>query len=233
MSGKLLKQDSSIHAIEQNFRLFEHALNTKIERTDRMKINLGDRDRKMAGDFIRDNNLEGKTLVGVHPGSDLFKNMEKKRWGFSKYCDLIQGYTENKDIHFLLFGGKQEKELNEEIYSCSKSNTTVVKNTLFFQSAALIERCKVFICGDTGLMHTASALNVPVIAIFGPTNSVYTCPLNPGSVVVKKDYPCIPCYEYSRTPLYCDQEKQYKCMEDISLNEVKEILDKKLTIQEM
>jgi len=233
MSGKLLKEDRSLHAIEQNFRLFEHAFNIKLERTDKMKINLGDRDRKMAGDFIKTNDLEGKTLIGMHPGSDLFKNMERKRWGFSKYCELIQSYSANKDIHFLLFGGKQEKDLNEEISSNSKNNTTVVKNTVFFQSAALIEMCKVFICGDTGLMHTASTLNVPVIAIFGPTNPVYTRPLNPGSLVVKKDYPCMPCYEYSRTPLYCDQEQQYKCMEDISVNDVKEILDIKINKQEM
>jgi hypothetical protein len=47
-------------------------------------------------------------------------------------------------------------------------------------------------------------------------------------VVVKKDYPCIPCYEYSRTPLFCDQDDQYKCLNDISVKEIKDILDVKL-----
>jgi heptosyltransferase-2 len=232
LSGKLLKEDRSLHAIEQNFRLFEFALKTKLARSEKMTINLNDTDRNIAGSFISDRKLENKIFVGLHPGSDLLKNMEKKRWGAEKYSELMKSYSGDGRIHFLIFGGKPEAGLNEEISSVSKNNSTVVKNVPFFQSAALIERCRVFICADTGLMHTAAALDVPVIAIFGPTSSVYTKPMNAGSVVVKKDYPCSPCYEYSRTPLFCDQEDQYKCMENISVAEIKEVLNKKLNIQE-
>lgn len=232
LSGKLLKEDRSLHAIEQNFRLFEFALKTKLARSNKMTINLNDTDRSIADFFISDKKLENKIFVGLHPGSDLFKNMEKKRWGADKYIALMKSNSGKEKIHFLIFGGKPETGLNEEISSASKSNSTVVKNVPFFQSAALIERCRVFICADTGLMHTAAALDVPVIAIFGPTSSVYTKPMNAGSVVVKKDYPCSPCYEYSRTPIFCDQEDQYKCMNDITVAEIKEILDKKLNIQE-
>lgn len=232
LSGKLLTEDRTLHAIEQNFRLFDFALKTKLVRSNKMTINLNDTDRSIAGSFISDRKLENKIFVGLHPGSDLLKNMEKKRWGAEKYSELMKSYSGNDRIHFLIFGGKPEAGLNEEISSVSKNNSTVVKNVPFFQSAALIEKCRVFICADTGLMHTAAALDVPVIAIFGPTSSVYTKPLNAGSVVVKKDYPCSPCYEYSRTPLFCDQEEPYKCMENISVAEIKEVLNKKLNIQE-
>lgn len=229
LSGRLLKEDRSLHAIEQNFRLFEYALETKLERTYRMSINLNDTDRQTAESFIIGKGLENKTLIGLHPGSDILKNMINKRWGSEKYTELIKSYSGNNKIHFLIFGGRSENGLNEEISSSSPDNSTVVKNVPFFQSAALIEKCSAFICADTGLMHTASALSVPVISIFGPTSSVYTKPLNEGSVVVKKDYPCSPCFEYSRTPLFCSQEEQYKCIKNISVQDVKEILDKKLT----
>ena len=48
LSGRLLKEDRSLHAIEQNFRLFEFALKTKLERTYRMSINLNETDRQTA-----------------------------------------------------------------------------------------------------------------------------------------------------------------------------------------
>ena len=233
LSGKLIREDRSLHVIEQNFRLFESALNIKLERSYRMTLGLIENDRRIAGSFIAENGLEGKILVGLHPGSDVLKNLENKRWDAEKYIDLIRSYSGSKNIHFLLFGGKSEIELNEKISSSSKVNSTVVKNVPFFQTAALIEKCRVFISADTGLMHAACALDVPVIALFGPTSSVYAKPLNKGSEVVKKDYPCSPCFEYSRTPLICTQKEQYKCMKNIPVNEVKEILDKKLTIQEM
>jgi ADP-heptose:LPS heptosyltransferase len=232
LSGKLLKENRSLHAIEQNFRLFEFALERKIERSNKMTIDLIHTDRELAEDFVLRNSLKGKTLVGVHAGSDSFKNMEKKRWGRNKYIELIRNFSENEGVHFILFGGKPENKLNESICSEAGGNCSVLKNASFFHSAALIEKCSVFICGDTGLMHAASALNVPVISIFGPTSPVYTKPLNEGSVVVKKDYPCIPCYEYSRTPLFCDQDRKYKCLEDISVGEIAEILRSKLILKD-
>lgn len=229
LSGKLLKEDRTLHAIEQNFRLFEFALGRKIERTDKMSINLIDRDRDLADDFFEEHSLEGKILVGLHPGSDTFKNMIKKRLSAEKYGNLMKAFAGDKNIHFLLFGGRDERELNADISLMSPENSTVVKGYHFFHSAAIMERCSVFICGDTGLMHTASALDIPVIAIFGPTSSVYTKPLNKGSIVIKKDHDCIPCYEYSRTPLFCDQDRPYKCLEDISVDEIKNELEKKLS----
>jgi ADP-heptose:LPS heptosyltransferase len=229
LSGKLLKEDRTFHAIEQNFRLFEFALGREIERTSKMSINLIDRDRELAEDFIKEHSLEGKILVGLHAGSDTFKNMIKKRWSAEKYGRLIKAFKDDSSIHFLLFGGRDERELNADISMMSSENSSVVKGYHFFHSAAIIERCSAFICGDTGLMHTASALDIPVIAIFGPTSSVYTKPLNKGSMVIKKDHDCIPCYEYSRTPLFCDQDRPYKCLEDISVEEIKNELERILS----
>ncbi|HQO10462.1 MAG TPA: glycosyltransferase family 9 protein [Clostridiales bacterium] len=232
LSGKLIKEDRSLHAIEQNFRLFETALNIKLERDHKMTLNISDTDRKIADGFVSSHSLNGKTLIGIHPGSDLFKNMEKKRWDPVKYSALMKSYSDNDKVHFLIFGSKPENLLMDAIHSGSSANSTAVKNTPFFHSAAIIEKCGLFICGDTGLMHTAAALNVPVIAIFGPTSSVYAGPLNEGSAVIKKDYACIPCFEYSRTPLKCVQQDQYKCIKDISVEDVKTVLDSKLKEQE-
>ena len=58
---------------------------------------------------------------------------------------------------------------------------------------ALIEKCALFITNDSGLMHVAAALDVPLIAVFGSTDPVATGPLGSRSHVVRTDVPCSPC----------------------------------------
>jgi heptosyltransferase-2 len=61
------------------------------------------------------------------------------------------------------------------------------------EAMALIEKCSLFITNDSGLMHVAAALNVPLIAIFGSTNSTTTGPLSSNSRVVQVPMDCSPC----------------------------------------
>ncbi|MCK5760669.1 MAG: glycosyltransferase family 9 protein [Candidatus Delongbacteria bacterium] len=221
LSQNRIKEDRYTHAVENNYRLFEFALGEKLDRDTKMKITLDNETLAFADKFISSNGLENKTIIGIHAGSDIFKNMIHKRWGFQKYGNLAKKLSGN-NFHILLFGGKGEHKLNEKIKNISPENVTVVKNTNFLQSCSLVNKCKCFISGDTGLMHTAAALQVPSVNIFGPTNSIYTEPYKAEHIIVKKDHDCIPCYEYSRVSLKCDQNEKYKCLENISVDDVYE-----------
>ena len=221
LSQNRIKEDRYTHAVENNYKLFEFALGKELARDTRMKITLNDDTLAFAEKFISDNSLKTKTIIGIHAGSDIFKNMINKRWSYKKYGELAKKFPADK-FHVLLFGGKGEYKLNDKIKNISPDNVTVVKNTNFLQSCSLVNKCKCFISGDTGLMHTAAALQVPSVNIFGPTNSIYTEPYKAEHIVVKKDYECISCYEYSRIPLKCDQAEKYKCLEDISVDNVYE-----------
>ncbi|MCK4978897.1 MAG: glycosyltransferase family 9 protein, partial [Candidatus Delongbacteria bacterium] len=221
LSQNRIKEDRNTHAVENNYRLFEFALGIELKRTSSMKITIDEETLKFADKFISDNFLENKTIIGIHAGSDVFKNMVNKRWSFQKYGDLANKFSVD-EFHILLFGGKSEYKLNDKIKNISPENSTVVKDTNFLQSCSLINKCQCFISGDTGLMHTAAALQVPSVNIFGPTNSIYTEPYKAEHIVTKKDHDCIPCYEYSRIPLICNQDKKYKCLENISIDDVYE-----------
>jgi heptosyltransferase-2 len=61
------------------------------------------------------------------------------------------------------------------------------------EAMALIGSLDLFITNDSGLMHVAAALDVPLIAIFGSTNPVTTGPWGSRSRVVRTDVPCSPC----------------------------------------
>jgi len=59
---------------------------------------------------------------------------------------------------------------------------------------SVIRRAKLFVGIDSGPMHIASALDIPTVAIFGPTDPAYVGPQNERSAVVRKDLACSPCY---------------------------------------
>jgi heptosyltransferase-2 len=94
--------------------------------------------------------------------------------------------------------------------------------------AALISECDTFITNDSGPMHIASALLVPVVAIFGSTDRTVTGPLGDGHKTVSKDIPCSPCMKRE-----CP-EGHLKCMADITTDDVfnalQEILPKEKAV---
>ena len=61
------------------------------------------------------------------------------------------------------------------------------------EAMALIDRCDAFVTNDSGLMHVAAALNTPLVAIFGSTNSTTTSPYSDTSRIVRVPIECSPC----------------------------------------
>jgi len=79
---------------------------------------------------------------------------------------------------------------------------------------AVIAQCRLFITNDSGLMHVAAALGVPVVAIFGSTDPVATGPVGCPARIVRHPLPCSPCFK-----THCPTD--FRCM---TLVEVEEVL---------
>ncbi len=77
----------------------------------------------------------------------------------------------------------------------------------------VISKAEYFITNDTGPMHVAAAVNVPVFAIFGPANPVRTGPYGDIHTVIQKKLPCSPCYRWKPC-------SHWSCMNDITSAEV-------------
>ena len=88
--------------------------------------------------------------------------------------------------------------------------------------AGLISRCALFVTNDTGPMHLAAGLGVPVIALFGPTDDMATGPLGEGHAVIRKTADCAPCGLRE-----CPQD--HRCMTEISQDEVFRVIDRKFS----
>lgn len=91
---------------------------------------------------------------------------------------------------------------------------------------ALIAKASYFVCNDTGPMHIAAALNIPVFAVFGPANPVRTGPYGNIHTIVQKKMDCAPCY--AKQPC-----SHFRCMNEVSVEDVFKIIDQRITHQEM
>lgn len=117
---------------------------------------------------------------GSNPGMDL----TTKRWPLARYRALAQKLISALDAQILLIGGESDIALNQqlqaelasgcnELYPYDAPADTVLNltgKTTLGELAAQLEQCDLFIGNDSSPMHLAAAVNIPVIAIFGPTS---------------------------------------------------------------
>lgn len=107
---------------------------------------------------------------GSNPGMDL----TAKRWPLARYRELARRLIYELDAQVLLIGGPGDTALNQELVDGLDWPQDAILNltgkTSFGEMAAQLEACDLFIGNDSSPMHLAAAVNIPVIAIFGPTS---------------------------------------------------------------
>jgi heptosyltransferase-2 len=59
---------------------------------------------------------------------------------------------------------------------------------------ALLSQCHLFIGNDSGAMHVAAAVGLPVVAVFGPTDPLGTAPVTPRCTIIQEKPYCSPCF---------------------------------------
>jgi len=162
-------------------------------------------------------------LVGFSPGA---VGSLLKRWHPERFAELAVKIRDAYPIRILLFGAPDEQELGEEI--CRKAANADLVNlaghTSLEEAIALIGLCGLFVTNDSGLMHVAAALDVPLVCIFGPTDPDRTAPWSQRYVLVRDEgVECFGCKMRK-----CDQD--HKCMDLITVKRayqgVREVVDR-------
>lgn len=155
--------------------------------------------------------LSGRALVGFHPRSSYGP---AKCWPPENFARLARILVERRDASVLLFGSEPEKELLAGI--ADRAGERVVNlagRTDLKTLAALISLCRVFVANDSGPLHLAAALKVPVIGLYGSTDPSATGPRGETARVIYKGVECSPCLKR-----VCP--KDFSCMETIEPEEV-------------
>ncbi|MEF9427384.1 MAG: lipopolysaccharide heptosyltransferase II, partial [Candidatus Mariimomonas ferrooxydans] len=154
-------------------------------------------------------------LIGVNPGATYGS---AKRWMPERFAELISRIINELNGKVVIFGSRSEAEIAKLLTSHPSLPASHLLNmagkTNLRELAALISECDVMISNDSGPMHIAAALLVPVVAIFGSTDRAITGPFGEGHKTISKDIPCAPCFDRE-----CP-EKHIKCMTDITTDDV-------------
>jgi heptosyltransferase-1 len=123
-----------------------------------------------------------------------------KRWGLENYSRLISML----DIKSVIVGSKSDEEMAKEIELSSRGRPlSLAGKTDLKELLSIIRGARFMVSNDSGPMHIAAALNIPVVAIFGPTNPVRTGPYGQKNIVLRSGLPCSPCYKRECKTIEC------------------------------
>ncbi|HWZ20894.1 MAG TPA: glycosyltransferase family 9 protein [Ktedonobacteraceae bacterium] len=141
-----------------------------------------------------------RPIIAMHPGSGGYSTA--RRWAPERFAQLADTLFYDTGGQLILMGGPEEAELHQQIFELMQSGMPVrsfAGKGNIRVAAAILEQADLFIGNDSGLMHLATAVGTPTVAIFGLTNSDAWGPYTGGlstrqAVVVKMDLPCMPCF---------------------------------------
>lgn len=182
--------DPQIHDVYQNIRLSETFLDQSLElETVKFPLLYSQDDQEDAETLLRKviGGYDGKNnLIAIHPGSSSENGMDFKRWSPEKFGALADRICKQLDAHALVLGGPDEKELKARVCSVMNAHSTIIEPVKLSVTAALISKCKLCLCNDSGLMHIAACSGIKVAAIFGPTDEKRNGPFGSGHLVLRK-----------------------------------------------
>ena len=120
-----------------------------------------------------DHQINGKEFVLLNPGA----GWGAKRWPVERYAEVARALASD-GLQVLVNCGPGEEPIAQQIAAADPEHIKPVASSLG-QLMALVRRARLFIGGDTGPVHLAAALRVPVVAIYGPTDPARNGPYGP------------------------------------------------------
>jgi len=172
--------------------LFRAGLIDKPATIREIRLGIEPSEKAWAARHLESLGLRGpRFLVGLNPGASFGP---AKRWLPEYFADLADRLTGALNADVVVFGSAEERPLAEEIGRAMEHTPTIVAgDTTLREFMSLLSQCRLIVSNDSGPMHLAAALGLPVVAIFGSTDERATGPISPRARIVKKRVPCSPC----------------------------------------
>ncbi len=148
-------------------------------------------DEEYVKNILRENNITGQDkIIVISAGA----RSHIKRWAQDKFVELIPSLIKEFGVKVVLVGDKDDAPVNKYIVQHSRYPIVDLSaKTNIAQLASLLKKSKLVISNDSATLHLASYLNIPIVAIFGPTNEIKYGPWSGIYSIVKKDIFCRPC----------------------------------------
>ena len=137
---------------------------------------------------------EASFRIVIHPKA----NWHLKMWPVEAFAGLADKLISELKASVIITGTAQDLELAHKIESLMANKPRILAGTTSLRElAAILSKVDLFISGDTGIMHLASSIHTPVLALFGPTHPSISGPRASSIIkIVFNDVGCkVPCYK--------------------------------------
>jgi len=146
-----------------------------------------------------------------------------KCWPPDRFAKVLNALLSHADADVILFGTPGELPVSAAIASeLQRVPINLTGKTSIADLPALLSQCHLFLGNDSGAMHVAAAVGLPVVAVFGPTDPHGTAPVTPHLTIVQQKPYCSPCF-LRRCPT------DHRCMTAVTPAMVESALQSALT----
>jgi lipopolysaccharide heptosyltransferase II len=175
-----------------------------------------DFDRSLAGIQYSTSNVQiainGQPIkIGLCPGAEYGP---AKRWLPKRFAEAAEKISAQSSVQWILLGTPRDATVGDQIAAALGDHcVNRIGQTTLDQLIDELRECRLLLTNDTGTMHLAALLGVPVVAIFGSTEPRLTGPLGIGHIVLRHHVECSPCF-LRECPI------DFRCMKAVSGQEV-------------
>ena len=170
-------------------------------------IHIPEEDQEFVQRFFRQQHIDRRRpVIAIHPGTS--PTTPYKRWEPHRYAVVADKAIEESAAQVIFTWAGREIEMVNQITGMMKYKAVVAPElTNLCQLAEVFRSSDLYLGGDTGPMHLAAFVGIPVVAIFGPTDHVVNEPyaMTP-HIIIRSDIGCSPCRKYSCSKRDCMSE---------------------------
>ena len=157
-----------------------------------------------------------KAKVIVHATS----GNRKKEWDYEKWAEIIEWLSNEKGVQVVFNGTKDDSSVYEKILSFVKKDLDILPVNFcgcfnLRQTLAFTKSCNLIVGCDSGNLHIAASVGLPVVGIYGPMNTVKWQAFCKNNSVIKTNLPCQPC------GLKVKCKNGFACIKNITVSSVK------------
>ena len=153
-------------------------------------------------------------VIGVSPGAAFGS---AKRWLPERFAEAAVQLSRKLQATVAIFGTPEEAELGtqvaHDIAAQAVPTINMAGQTSLREFINMAAACRLFLTNDSGSMHIASALGVPTVVVFGPTDEHATGPAGHAYAILREPVECAPCHR-RECPI------DHRCMTRVSAQRV-------------